>query len=236
LDVLGIEQAAYYGRHTGAGVAVEIARRAPDRASMVLTDGFPVFASAYTEERLEEYLGSIDPKWDGSHLMWIWSRYRDLFIFWPWDKRTAASRADTGLPGPDYLHRGALEFMESGNEFRKVYASAFRYPGLKIIDQVKVPVCFGNRPGDSQYRTMSKYPPEAWQQEFPRETIAAAVREREILRLHPARFQYSDPGDDFRAGADWPDVGYVHTGIGQSLVRGRGSNNSCRPVLLLHHL
>src|SRR5690606_11385528 len=97
-------------------------------------------------------------------------------------------------------------------------------------------VCFGNRPGDSQYRTMSKYPPEAWQQEFPRETIAAAVREREILRLHPARFQYSDPGDDFRAGADWPDVGYVHTGIGQSLVRGRGSNNAGRPVLLLHDL
>src|SRR3974390_3008668 len=50
IDKLGLEQVALYGRHTGAGVAVEFARRHSSRCSMVLTDGFPVFENPYLEE------------------------------------------------------------------------------------------------------------------------------------------------------------------------------------------
>jgi hypothetical protein len=35
------------------------------RCSMVLTDGFPVFANPYSDERLAEYLKPIEPRWDG---------------------------------------------------------------------------------------------------------------------------------------------------------------------------
>src|SRR6476620_628629 len=38
---LGIEVMTLYGRHTGAGVAVEIALRYPDLCAFVLTDGYP---------------------------------------------------------------------------------------------------------------------------------------------------------------------------------------------------
>src|SRR6187455_1140516 len=56
VNALGLNKIALYGRHTGAGVAVEFARRFPERCSMVLTDGFPVFADPYSDERLAEYL------------------------------------------------------------------------------------------------------------------------------------------------------------------------------------
>lgn len=236
LDVLGIEQAAFYGRHTGAGVAVELAHRHPARVSMVLADGFPVFEKPYSDERLEEYLGSIDPKFDGSHLLWVWFRYRDLYVFWPWDKRSATARADTSMPAVESLHRGALEMLEAGNEFRKVYASAFRHAGLKMIGEVKPPVCYGNRPGDSQYHTMKKYPASAWTMEFPREQAAASVKEREVLKQHPARSAFTPPENDFHPGNLFPDVGYVAFEGRQTLVRTRGFGQAGVPTLLLHDL
>ena len=39
---LGLSKVALYGRHTGAGIAVEMARGHRDLCSMVLTDGYPV--------------------------------------------------------------------------------------------------------------------------------------------------------------------------------------------------
>lgn len=236
LDVLGIGQAAFYGRHTGAGVAVEFAHRHPDRCSMVLTDGFPVFAVPYSEERLDEYLGSITPTPHGEHLLWVWYRYRDLFTFWPWDKRTAAARADAAIPPVDALHRGALELLESGNEFRRVYGSAFRHAGLKMIHGVKPPVCFGLRPGDSQFKTKALYPADAWVQEFPREEAKASPKELEILRTHPAKGRYEQGGSDFGRGSVIPDVGYIEFGERQTLVRSSGVGRSGAPILVLHDL
>lgn len=236
LDELRIKEAAFYGRHTGAGVAVEIAHRHPTRVSMVLADGFPVFENPYSDQRLEEYLGSIDPKFDGSHLLWVWFRYRDLYVFWPWDKRSAAARADTSMPAVDSLHRGALEMLEAGNEFRKVYASAFRHAGLKMIGEVKKPVCYGNRPGDSQFHTMKKYPADSWTMEFPREQAAAAVMEREVLKRHPAASGFTPPENDFPVGGGFPAVGYAAFEGKQTLLRAKGFEHQGVPTLILHDL
>ena len=156
------------------------------RCSMVLTDGFPVFPNPYSDERLAEYLKPIEPRWDGSHLLWIWFRYRDQHVFWPWDRQDNEHRADTDVPSDDFIHRGAIEILEAENGYRKVYASAFRHAGLQMIGELKVPVCFGNRPGDSQYKTRKLYPPTAWTVELPRDQRTAAVLEREILLKHPA--------------------------------------------------
>lgn len=51
LAALGMAQAASYGRHTGASIAVEFAARHPDRCAMALADGFAVFPAAYTDRK-----------------------------------------------------------------------------------------------------------------------------------------------------------------------------------------
>ena len=185
IRALGLKQVAAYGRHTGAGVAVELARRHAELVSMVLTDGFPVLAQPYSPERLAEYLPPIVPRWDGGHLTWTWFRYREQHIFWPWDKADPGHRADTEVPDLDFLHRGTVEMLESGTHYPAVYASAFRHAGLAMIDQVKPPVCFGNRPGDSQHTTIGLYPPTAWVQEFARDPLEAAAQEARVLARHP---------------------------------------------------
>jgi pimeloyl-ACP methyl ester carboxylesterase len=107
LTELGIEQTATYGRHTGASIAVEFARRHAARCSMALTDGFPVFSAKAAEDRLNRYLLPIVPQWDGSHLVWLWYRYRDQHVFWPWHNQILAFRAETDAPDPEFNHRTA---------------------------------------------------------------------------------------------------------------------------------
>jgi pimeloyl-ACP methyl ester carboxylesterase len=76
LTALGIGQAAVYGRHTGAQIAVEFAARHPERCAMALTNGFPVYSAEERTRRLASYLPPIVPAFDGSHLLWLWFRYR----------------------------------------------------------------------------------------------------------------------------------------------------------------
>jgi pimeloyl-ACP methyl ester carboxylesterase len=235
LDALGVEQVATYGRHTGASIAVEFAARHPRRCAMALADGYAVFAKRYTDEQLERYLERIEPVWDGGHLLRLWFRYRDQHVFWPWNSQTAAARSDADVPDLDFLHRGVVELLEAGDDYRIGYAAPFRHRALEVLSDLQVPVCFGNRPGDSMYLTRPLYPESAWQEVIPRELAAATAAERAILARHPARGVpptaprcASLPG---RTTTDYVDIGGT-----QVLVRSAGAlDTAAAPVLVIHH-
>ncbi len=235
LDALGVKHAATYGRHTGASIAVEFAARHPGRCAMALADGYAVFAQRYTDEQLERYLERIEPAWDGAHLLRLWFRYRDQHVFWPWNKHTAAARSDADVPDLDFLHRGVVEMLEAGDDYRIGYAAPFRHRALEVIPDLKVPVCFGNRPGDSMFETRSLYPPAAWTEVLPREFAAATLAERDILSGYPARGAPPQaPRCSALAGRSTTD--YVDIGGTQVLVRSVGSlDGASEPLLLIHH-
>lgn len=235
LDALGVAQAAAYGRHTGASIAVEFAARHPGRCAMALADGYAVFAKRYTEEQLARYLEPIEPAWDGAHLLRLWFRYRDQHVFWPWNNQSAAARSDADVPDLEFLHRGVVELLEAGNDYRIGYAAPFRHRALDVLPNLKVPVCFGNRPGDSMYRTRSLYPSSAWQEVMPREPAAATRAERAILERHPA---HGEPPQAPRCsplpGRSTTD--YVDLDGTQVLMRSVGDLRSARePLLVIHH-
>jgi pimeloyl-ACP methyl ester carboxylesterase len=162
LAALGVEQVAIYGRHTGASIAVEFAARHPQRCAMAFADGYAVFATPYTHEQLQRYLEPIAPAWDGAHLLRLWFRYRDQHVFWPWNVQTAETRSDADVPNLDFLHRGVVELLEAGDDYRVGYAAPFRHRGLEVLRDLRVPVCFGHRPGDSLYSSHTLYPKSAW--------------------------------------------------------------------------
>lgn len=235
LDALGIAQAALYGRHTGASIAVEFAARHPARCAMALTDGYAILSGDYDEEKIRRYLVPIEPKWDGSHLVWLWFRYRDQHTFWPWNAQTIESRADTDIPDLDFLHRGVVEFLEAGNDYRLGYAAPFRHDALGVFDRLKVPVCFGNRPGDWMLKMLPLYPKSAWTEVMPRDATEAAARELAILATHPATGEPPlAPPTAPVAGRSTTD--YVDLGTRQVLVRSYGNvTDATVPVLVLHH-
>ena len=236
LDALGIDETAVYGRHTGASIAVEFAARHPSRCAMALTDGYPLLSGDYDEARLAAYLQPIQPCWDGTHLVWLWFRYRDQHAFWPWNAQTLAHRADQDVPGLDFLHRGVVEFLEAGNDYRLGYAAPFRHDALGAFARLKVPVCFGTRPNDWLHRQVSLYPAGTWHEEMPRDPEAAAAKELDILLRHPAR---SMPPP---APAPRPVPGEVqrdYAAIGDTSVLVRhvpGTDRTKRPWLVLHQV
>ena len=228
LTALGIDQVATYGRHTGASIAVVFAERHPQRCSIAVADGYAIFAKRYSDEELERYLERFVPAWDGTHLVHAWFRYRDQHVFWPWNNQSAAGRSDADVPDLDFLHRGVIEMLEAGDDYRIGYAAPFRHRALDVFPNLKVPVVFGNRPGDSMWRTRHLYPASARQEAIPREHAAAALRERDILLEHPAK------GMPPAAPAATPLPGRTTTNyVDGLLVRSTGLGDC--PTLVIHH-
>ena len=232
LSALGIDQVAAYGRHTGAQIAVELAARHPQRTSMALTDGFPIFSAATKKERLAGYLAPIVPSFDGGHLVWLWFRYRDQHVFWPWNEQRLSHRADTDVPDLDFLHRGVIELLEAGDSYRVGYATAYRHRGLEALADLEVPVCFGARPGDNQLKTLQQFPPGTWTQEMPRDAHAAARAELEVLSKHPPKGT-PPPAPACAPLPNRSTTDYVDVDGAQILVRSCGRLEE--PLVILHH-
>ncbi len=49
-------------------------------------------------EPLARDLLPLEPQLDGSHLLWLWQRLVDQYIFWPWYPRARAARVVGGVP------------------------------------------------------------------------------------------------------------------------------------------
>ncbi|MBV8911442.1 MAG: alpha/beta fold hydrolase, partial [Acetobacteraceae bacterium] len=187
LDALGIEQTALYGSHTGALIATHFARHWPERATVTLTEGYPIYTPGERARRLATYFPSFAPSWDGGHLLWLWYRYREQSLFWPWNIAAKVTRAACDVPSPAALHTGMLDLLEVGNEYRKVYAAAFRYRSEEPIAGMQVPLYFLAYENDSLYQALKLLPPVpkcCKIEKMPRERSAGLAREIALLRAH----------------------------------------------------
>lgn len=234
LTALGIRQAAVYGRHTGASIAVEFARRHPEQCTMAVADGYPVYSGPQRESRLTDYLKPIVPSWEGAHLLWLWFRYREQHVFWPWHAQTAAHRADQDVPDLGFLHRGVVEFLEAGDGYRLAYAAAFRHggQGLSVLPDLHVPVCFAARQGDSLFRTLSLFPSDSWTAALDQDEAVAARETMALLARHPA--PAAPAAEPCAPLPGRTTTSYIDLGGAQLLLRSAGEAHGGIPMLVLH--
>lgn len=143
LDRLGIGKAVLYGQHTGALVATQIAIDAPDRVAAILVGGYPIYSPEESAQRVTSYAPPLPaPGWDGSHLTWLWYRYREQFIYWPWMSKEPRIRATCAIPSKEFLHAGAAEIASRHDTYAAVYHAAFDYDADGALSRVRVPVHF----------------------------------------------------------------------------------------------
>ncbi len=139
LDALGIKTCALYGFHTGADIAVCYSTQAPARVSMVLANGFPLFTEQEVVEILDGYLPENLPQWDGSHLTWLWARFVEQFIFFPWHISDQAHRLNQDNLTPEAIQFAVVQALRAGDEFRKPYRAAFKQKSEALIPLMTVP-------------------------------------------------------------------------------------------------
>ncbi len=142
LDALGIQRTTLFGSHTGATVCVEFARRFPERTVQVLLDGYPVYTPGEQARRMATYFGTFDPRWDGGHLLWLWARFREQYLFYPWNAPGRGTRADVDIPPVEFLHDGVVDLLTAGNDYKRPYSAAYTYDAAQRIREVTVPVRF----------------------------------------------------------------------------------------------
>jgi pimeloyl-ACP methyl ester carboxylesterase len=116
------------GSHTGALIAIEVARRWGTAISGLALSGTPVFRP----ERRWRYAGShtpdLTPQHDGGHLITAWERYQ---------KKAAEGSSPTSLR---FMTYASCAIAANHDRYDRAYQAAFRYDTLRAFKEVNCPI------------------------------------------------------------------------------------------------
>ena len=233
LDALGLGRVALYGSHTGALVCADLAARQPNRVSAVLIDGYPVYSADERARRTANYFPPYDIRWDGSHLLWLWCRYREQYLFWPWNVPGEITQARCDVPDAEFLHEGVVDLLRAGNGYRLPYGAAFRCASAALVPKLRVPTYFLAYPDDSLTAALAllgDLPPSCRVEPMPLDRKAGAARETELLRAHPG--DSAEPRLQTAARPTGVTRSYVETDGGQLALRTAGAGAG-RPLVVV---
>lgn len=236
MTALGIERAPVYGTHTGACIAMDLAAGHPERVSVVVLDGYPIFTTAEKEELLRDYLPPFRPAWDGTHVASLWARVRDQFTFFPWYAAGNLGRLPRD-PRPLDFHQSVVnDLLRAGDEYRPAYASAFRFEALRPLAAVQVPVAVTAREDDLLFSHLDRLPdplPDrvtVHRLGADRDAWGAAIGN--IMAAYPGQKTAPQPAAN-PGGARRVRRRFIDTPRGAAHVRFAGPQDG-RPAVLLH--
>ena len=233
LGWMGLDRVDLYGSHTGATLALDFAYRYPRRVNRLILNALGVYTPDERADLVANYTPSLEPQWDGSHLVRTWAVRRDMLLFWPWYRRTPEARRVADMPSADGLHDKVLDMLRAGPLYWQLYRASFEYDPSEALSGLGMPTAITVAPGDPLADHVKRLP------ELPGsvEVRARNTDERdELVGLIRS----------FLAGSGLPDApppqaerqvpgtvrrGYVSTSVGQVLVRRSGGEG--RPLLLL---
>ena len=185
------------------------------------------------DDILSGYLPPFEPQWDGSHLLWMWTRNRDQLIFFPWFDRRAEARIKRTVPPPEVLQQWAMEFLRAGDHYRVGYRAAFSYPGDVPLKTLQSPAIITATETDvlGAYLARSEEPSDQVQARIGGSMEENLAEAAEFFAAHPG----SDvpPVSDTRSvcGCAWNfTVAYPH-----GFIRARADTEpQGTPVLIVH--
>lgn len=235
LDAAGVGRFLLYGNHTGGCIAAELARRHPDRVAACALDGYVIFTPQEQSDLLANYTPSLAPRWDGTHLVWLWARIRHEYGWFPWHRSGDGLRVDVDLPDAQALHDRMIDWLRAGEKYFVAYKAAFRFDGANVIRGVRVPTLLATMQPDPLVVHLDRLPPldshmEVVRTGWDRQDILDRIRN--FLRSHGAGIAAPPPIAAQPTGQlIWRD--FLPTEEGALYVR-RGGTGHGDPVLFLH--
>jgi pimeloyl-ACP methyl ester carboxylesterase len=138
LDTLGLERVLVYGVHTGAVTALRLTLDYPQRIAGLVCDGYARFNTHERQKLLNGYLPPFEPEWNGGHLLWLWSRFREQNLYFPWNTSTREARIAYPAPTTEKLQADILDLLDSGDGYRTGYRAPFLYDDATAATRLTV--------------------------------------------------------------------------------------------------
>lgn len=235
LDAAGIGRFLLYGNHTGGCIAAELARCHPQRVAACALDGYVIFSPDEQRDLLANYTPSLAPRWDGTHLVWLWARIRHEYGWFPWHRPGAGMRVDVDLPDAQVLHDRLIDWLRAGETYFIAYKAAFRFDGAAVIRDVRVPTLLATMQPDPLVVHLDRLPPLGLQMEVVRtgwDRRDIVERIRAFLRRHAEGLPQPGPIASRPTGETlWRDFLMIGEG---ALHAWRGGVEQGEPVLFVH--
>jgi pimeloyl-ACP methyl ester carboxylesterase len=125
IDALGLDRFAVAGVHTGASLAIEVARQAGmARVTHAVLTGVPLFPPEERNQWLASWSPPVQPDSEGEHLRWAWERYQRV---WGPDS------------DPKVLHFGVSQILNVIDRYQWAYNAAFRYDPAPALPGISCP-------------------------------------------------------------------------------------------------
>ena len=137
---LGLEAVGVYGSATGAQIAVEWAKAAPDALSGVMLDNAATFDDGERTRILDGYLPDVRPDADGGHLARVWRAAHDATLFFPWQRPERAHRIAPTLAPPEAMEATARGYLDAGPGYEAVYRAAFENERAERLQPIDLPL------------------------------------------------------------------------------------------------
>lgn len=221
LAALGLERVAAWGVHTGASIATRLALLDPGRVALLVTDGLARFTEAERRPMLARYLPPFEPAWDGTHLLWLWARFREQLLYFPWNDDRAECRLAFDLPTPERTQRDVLDALAAGDGFRTGYRAPFLLDDPDGPGRLTVPAHLLYRRDDVLYphaERLPPLPPNVTVERIENGQAGMLARLRELLAAHRGRCA-SGPVAESRPAAG---------ALGRTIVASRDGDLSVR--------
>jgi pimeloyl-ACP methyl ester carboxylesterase len=148
LGAVGVARCAVYGTHTGASIGMALALSGRVAVDRLILDGVGLYTPEFRDRVLRDYIPDIAPDESGAYLVRLWSMLRDMYLFWPWFDRRAASRRPIDLPPAPVMHQRFLEVLKSWDTFGRSYKAAFAFDKRAALAALTQPVLVTTAAGD----------------------------------------------------------------------------------------
>lgn len=142
IDALGIERALFYGEQAGATVALTLAAEEPSRVAAAATWDLDLPGALDLPPSAHDPLPKFEPKWDGSHLTWLWAMLREQTAFHPWHTPALNTRVDADMPTAEELQRRVVQFLSvpgQGRNYDAGYGAARTFNAQYLLTRLSVP-------------------------------------------------------------------------------------------------
>ncbi len=159
MDAIGVQRFLLYGNHTGGCIAADLARRHPGRVAACALDGYVIFSPDEQHDLTANYTPSLAPRWDATHLVWLWARIRHEYGWFPWHRSGEGMRVDVDLPSAQALQERMIDWLRVGERYFIGYKAAFRFNGVAVIRDVTVPTLLVTMRPDPLVVHLDRLPP-----------------------------------------------------------------------------